>query len=394
MRLLFVAHRSRPAIGGAEAYLQTLTRELARRHSVRVLTLGIDDGPTSRLRDSLARPPRFESFDDGAVRVEQLRLPRAPLLPLGLQVAPVARRFAYTQARLAYARVHTRAVAPIIARAAADADVVQMWGPGLLASSTVAGAQRASVPVAVMASLHPGTWGDDLASIAAYRAADAVVAQLESEASAYRALGVAPERIVTCGACSPPVGPAAHDMRTRHGITGPLVLFLGARRPYKGADLLAAAAPLVVEHHPQARFAFVGPGAALPRRRELIDAGAVDDGERADWLRAADVVCLPSAAESFGLVVTEAWSVRKPVVVSDTPALRELAARGGALVAAREPRALAAALVRLLGDGPLRARLADAGHAAWLAEFTPERVALRFESLYASLVRGAERRAA
>src|SRR5437868_10054860 len=307
MRLLFVAHRSRPAIGGAEAYLQTLTRELAQRHSVRVLTLGIDDEPTSRLRDSIARPPRFTAFDDGAVRVEQLRLPRAQLLPLGLQVAPVARRFAYTQARLAYARVHTRAVAPIIARAAAEADVVQMWGPGLLASSTVAGAQRAGVPVAVMASLHPGTWGDDLASVAAYRAADAVVAQLESEAAAYRELGVEPGRIVTCGACSPAVGAAARDVRAQHGITGPLVLFVGARRSYKGADLLTEAAPLVVARHPHVRFAFVGPGEALPRRAELIDVGAVDDDERANWFRAADVICLPSSAESFGLVVTEAW---------------------------------------------------------------------------------------
>jgi glycosyltransferase involved in cell wall biosynthesis len=65
---------------------------------------------------------------------------------------------------------------------------------------------------------------------------------------------------------------------------------------------------------------------------------------------------LPSAYESFGLVIAEAWSAGTPVVTSDVPVLAErVAESGGGVTAAREPAALASALAGLLADRPGRA---------------------------------------
>jgi glycosyltransferase involved in cell wall biosynthesis len=113
----------------------------------------------------------------------------------------------------------------------------------------------------------------------------------------------------------------------------------------------------------------------------------VEDAEKAAWLDAADVLVLPSAYESFGLVLAEAWSVGTPVVTSDIPVLAQLVAdSGGGVTAAREPAALASALARLLAD-PARAReLGAAGRAYWEERLTPEAAAARTMRVYAELL--------
>lgn len=393
MNLLFVSYRSAPAVGGAETYLLELTRALARTHSVTVLSLGIDDAPATRLRESLAPPPPFEPFVDNGVRVVQLRLPltvRAGLTPLVAQVVPGLRRYAYSRVRSLYALMYTSAVAPVLADAMRGFDVAQMWGPGLLAHATVHAAQAARIPAAVMASVHEGQWGDDVVSAAAYRAADAVVAQLSAEAAVYERLGVPAERISICGACSSGVAGLDGDVvRRRHRIDGPLVLFLGARRHYKGVDVLLDAAPIVSAALPDVTFAFVGPGAPLAAvsSARVLDVGEVNHAERARWLAAADVLCLPSAAESFGVVVLEAWSAQVPVVVSDVPALRELvASTGGGVAVTRDAAAIAGALLHLLTDDEARLTCGRAGYEAWRRRYTPTAVARRYEELYELLL--------
>jgi glycosyltransferase involved in cell wall biosynthesis len=164
------------------------------------------------------------------------------------------------------------------------------------------------------------------------------------------------------------------------------VLFLGARRPYKGFDLLLAAAPEVAAAVPGVTFAFAGPGPALesvPEGVRVIDAGLVPDDERAGWLEAADVLCLPSQAEIFPSSMLEAWSVGTPALTSDIPALRELIERsGGGATAPRESDAIARVLSGLLTRPDELARMGEAGRVFWANEFTPERVARWHEDVY------------
>jgi glycosyltransferase involved in cell wall biosynthesis len=390
MRILHVARRYWPAVGGIESFLRHHATELARDHEVIVLAQRVDDGPHERLTDSLRPPPTFEPFADGDVRVEPLRVPlsrRALMAPLISHVTPVLRRYAYGRSRVPAAALLARATAPVIAEQASGADVIHMWAGDLLASAAVEAGRLAGVPTVITPFAHRGQWGYDPGSVTAYRRADRVLALLHDEADFYRQLGVPAESLRVSGVCSPGVkGGGGAALRRRHGIDGPLVLFLGARRPYKGADLLLEAAEDVAAALPDATFAFVGPGPPLRTDQasaRLLDAGVVPDDERADWLDAADLLCLPSQAEIFPSSMLEAWSVGTPALTSDIPTLRELIQRsGGGATAPRERGALAGALLELLGDPDSLVAMGESGRHFWADGFTPGKVARWHEDVY------------
>jgi glycosyltransferase involved in cell wall biosynthesis len=159
------------------------------------------------------------------------------------------------------------------------------------------------------------------------------------------------------------------------------VLFLGQRRGYKGYDLVEAAAARV----PEATFAFVGPGPAV-HGANVIDAGLVDDDERAAWLDAADLLCLPSEAEILPVSILEAWSTGTPFLASEIPPLRELAESGGGWVAPRDVNALAARLRDLVRDAEALRAAGELGRSAWESQYTPGAVAAAYAGVYSSLV--------
>ncbi len=131
------------------------------------------------------------------------------------------------------------------------------------------------------------------------------------------------------------VNPGRFDIRTdpgadkrRYGI-GPLdptVLFCGRLVWQKGPDLLVEAIPHVLRAHSHAKFIFLGDGemrgALEARARQLGVMQAVrfvghrKGDELIHLFKLADVVCVPSRNEPFGIVVLEAWSAAKPVVVT------------------------------------------------------------------------------
>jgi glycosyltransferase involved in cell wall biosynthesis len=397
VRIVFVTRRSWPATGGMETFLHHLSRGLAEDHAVTVLALRVDEGPWERLADSLRPGPSFRPFLDGHARVDPLVIPiarRALLAPLVAQVVPGLSRYAYGPARVALGAYYARTVSGLLVKAVRGADVVHAWGPEFLARATIAAARRSGVPSVITPFAHRGQWGYDADSVRAFRAASAVVGLLKSEAALYAEVGVPANRLVVCGVASPPITPGfGATMRRRHGIDGPLILFLGVRRPYKGQNLLLEAVPLVAAMLPGCTFAFVGPGPKLevqvdstPDAR-ILDIGMCSGDDRAGWLEAADLLCLPSAAEILPMSVLEAWSIATPVIVSDLPTLQELVnAAGGGIAVPRERNALAQSIVSLIGDSERRARLGEAGRAHWLANYSAPAVVERHESLYRSLL--------
>jgi glycosyltransferase involved in cell wall biosynthesis len=370
MRIAFVVPRAWPSTGGVQTLARELGRELAQRHEVTVLALSVGDEPPTRTWDTIGSPAAFDAFRDGDVEIVPLRLPRARLAPVSLLAAPGARRYAYGRLREPAARYYERVVAPVIARAAAGADVIHVFSPGFLARAAVRAAHDIGARSFVLASLHQGQWGDDPVSARAYRNADGVFAQLDVEAKLYRALGVDDDRITISGACAAPVDAA--PMETSH----PLILFLGVRRAYKGIDVFLDAARIVRGRRPDVTFAVAGPGDPI-EQEGVLDLGTLDTADRGRWLAAADLVCLPSAAESFGLVVLEAWSAGTPVVVSDIPSLRELV-DGAGVIAARTGEAFAEAIV----DALSKPELAAAGRDRLRSRYTPAAVTARVEAAY------------
>jgi glycosyltransferase involved in cell wall biosynthesis len=110
------------------------------------------------------------------------------------------------------------------------------------------------------------------------------------------------------------------------GFNEPLVLFVGRLAWQKGPDILLEAAPEVLKHERDAKFLFVGDGdmrSGLEGRASslgLFDsvrfAGHRGGAELVGLFKAADVVCVPSRNEPFGIVVLEAWGAQQPVVAT------------------------------------------------------------------------------
>ena len=110
------------------------------------------------------------------------------------------------------------------------------------------------------------------------------------------------------------------------GPVDPTVLFCGRLVWQKGPDLLLEAIPAILKHYANTKLVFVGDGdmraglEARARRMGLWPAvrflGFRAGDELVRLFKLADVVCVPSRNEPFGIVVLEAWSARKPTVVS------------------------------------------------------------------------------
>jgi len=114
-------------------------------------------------------------------------------------------------------------------------------------------------------------------------------------------------------------------------------------------------------------------------------------GERsdvADLLEACDVFVLPSRQEGLGVAALEAMARARPVVASAVGGLAEavVADETGLLVAPEEPKALAAALDRLLGDPALARRLGEAGARRAADHFGAERMVGAYEDLYREIL--------
>jgi len=99
----------------------------------------------------------------------------------------------------------------------------------------------------------------------------------------------------------------------------------------------------------------------LGRRVEFLGHVAFD--RLAGEYRRADIFCLPSRQEGFGIVFLEAMAAGLPIVAARAAAVPELVSDGesGILVAPDSPGDLAAALDRLLSDPGERRRMGETG---------------------------------
>jgi glycosyltransferase involved in cell wall biosynthesis len=95
--------------------------------------------------------------------------------------------------------------------------------------------------------------------------------------------------------------------------------------------------------------------------------------------------------EPFGIPLLEAMACEIAVVATRGGAFPEIVedGRSGLLVPRDDPRALAAALGRLLDDEPERRALAGEGRRRVVRAFSWEHVVERLQVLYASLLRRA-----
>jgi glycosyltransferase involved in cell wall biosynthesis len=164
---------------------------------------------------------------------------------------------------------------------------------------------------------------------------------------------------------------------------------------FKGQDtFLAVLRRLAPEGVQGLAFGDAAVAADLQRVLRVLPA-TFDEGRLADGYRAADIVVLPSRAETFGLGVLEAMACARPVVATRVGGIPELVEEGttGDLVAVGDTDGLAGACRRLFASPDLRAAYGAAGREA-AQPFELGVVADAWLEFYASLVEARARRSA
>jgi len=229
-------------------------------------------------------------------------------------------------------------------------------------------------------------------------AAQALIANTDSEAASLVSLYEAcPDivHVVTPGVDLYTFTPGKGRKSARESIGTPhdalVITFVGRIQPHKGPEVLIRATSELVKHSPLIRPTLIvniigGASGAnteeVERLQELTTWLGIDDvvrftppvprTELPQWYRAADLVCVPSYSESFGLVALEAQACGTPVIATAVGGLRTAVADGisGVLVDGHDPKAWSSVIARLMHEPQRRVLLSvgaveHASHFGW-----------------------------
>jgi glycosyltransferase involved in cell wall biosynthesis len=140
-----------------------------------------------------------------------------------------------------------------------------------------------------------------------------------------------------------------------------ILLFLSRIHPKKGVDLLIEAFAAVASSDPRLQLVIAGPDQVGWQKSLQQRAAELGIAERITWpgmlrgelkwgaFRCAELFCLPSHQENFGIVVAEALACGLPVAIADPVNISaEVAAAGAGLVHADTVAGTTAALRQLL----------------------------------------------
>ena len=178
-----------------------------------------------------------------------------------------------------------------------------------------------------------------------------------------------------------------------------IVFSLGRMTYYKGFDVLIEAAAALPD---DCVVLIGGDGELLEHYRSMVIKrglagkvhllGHIAHLDLPSYYEACDVFCMPSTvrAEAYGVAMVEAMVMGKPIVATD------IAGSGvpwvnvhgvtGYNVPVRQPALLAAALLQLLCDQPLRQSMGAASRQRYLQEFNAELMTQRTIDLYRRLM--------
>lgn len=163
---------------------------------------------------------------------------------------------------------------------------------------------------------------------------------------------------------------AAAAARERYQLPEQFILTVGAHRPHKNHDVLIRALAQL-----PASVALVIVGSSDPRFPDLLPSQIAELGVQArvklvpdvaeDWLpavyRAASVFAFPSMSEGYGIPVLEAMAAGTPVVMSEIPALTEVAGQAALTVPPQDVAGWVSALTAVLSDATVARRLVQTG---------------------------------
>lgn len=192
-------------------------------------------------------------------------------------------------------------------------------------------------------------------------------------------LGAEPERIqCVYNGIDPNIFPQADSEPDE-----PVISWAGRIDPLKDLETLIHAFAYVHAALPKAKLRLFGgtPAGNEPYEkhcRDLVHKLGLDQHVQfegrvpdiTDAYRAGQVVALTSVSEGFPYTVIEAMAMGRPMVATRVGGVPEAVGDAGFIVSPRDAKAASVALIKMLKDAPLRAKLGQAAHARVLNYFT------------------------
>jgi glycosyltransferase involved in cell wall biosynthesis len=386
VKISFLITNAPPLVGGLEKVCLRLAQNFKKAgHEVQIL------GRFSQERHSLKGffedSEKSHEFEYNGVNVRVLGLDARTRLLMKPVFKLIWRKATFPVAKWLY----VAALGMQLRKVCTGSDVVHFFGngPEMLGFAAEVVARTVGAKFFVEPALHEHQWGDKWLDALLYKRADLLLAHTRHEAGVLKRMGIPSTKIRTIvhgvDFCDSGDG---ERFRKKHGISGPMVLFLGRKTKEKGVERLLKAWPMVLEKFPEATLVFAGPKSVdfenlkseklnaesgnLPATSHSLPATApkarvlnLDDlpeEDKQDALAACDLLCVPSEGESFGMVYFEAWAYGKPVVGLDLPVLREtIAANEAGIIVSMGPDELADAVCKLLGHSQLRQEMGQNG---------------------------------
>ena len=212
-------------------------------------------------------------------------------------------------------------------------------------------------------------------------AADAVITVSEELRQLAISRGVAGEKVTSIlNGCDTTIFyPGDRDLARRQlGVDrdDELIVYAGNLLETKGLGELMDAFAGLAKTRPKARLALVGQGPfrdTIGRRiamsgleKSVLLPGRCDATGIAQWMRAADIFCLPSYSEGCPNVVVEALACGRPIVGTNVGGIPELVKKNsGILIPPRDPIALRTALDTVLSATWDRGEIARTSTRSW-----------------------------
>jgi glycosyltransferase involved in cell wall biosynthesis len=377
----------------------------ARGHDFRIVTTGAGERAPRDMADVLPTSPMWRRVDAIAAPWLRTRAVLSPAAALARHLKTAGDRIDVLHVEVAYPFGTAAELGVAAAGWTGPVVITPMGEDTLVVDALHYGFRRFAVPRWLI--------GRTLGRAAALRCISPL-----HEAAIARLAPAVPRRMIPLNVTSAIVaasteGPGVRDGRRRSargsvdatlGTTGrPIVLSLGRLHPFKSVDRLIGALRLL----PEAVLIIAGPslspkasGDEATRLSELVNRyalgdrvrmlGAVPPDRAMELLAAADVAAVPSRLESLNKVCVEAAAVGTPFVVTETTGISAWARDAGVgfVVPPDDEPALAEALALAVRQGPLT----PAESAAFVAPFSPDRVAAEVTAFYESLVGAREAR--
>ena len=186
--------------------------------------------------------------------------------------------------------------------------------------------------------------------------------------------------------------------KEKYGIRGHMILFVGQPRGRKGPEYIIKSMPKILKKYPDSILIFIGYKSntqleemvkEMKLQKNIRFLGFLSEKDKIAAYRSADVFCLPTNYEGFGIVYIEAMACGTPIVTTKTPGINEIVVpnRNGLLVPPRNPDKLADAIIKLFDSDNLRDRMSK-NNIRDVKKYDWPKVAKKVEKIYEELVYG------